>query len=135
MSQYDLALGRSTSPPATSESLSQNLIGTWRLLALEALGADGVVRYRMGEDAVGYLIYTADGYMSGHLMRPGRAGFERTIELVRAGRARPSAAVTHVRALEDAAEAVRLVCSGGTGKALVDVAGVLASQTDGAGAA
>lgn len=30
----------------------------------------------MGENAVGYLIYTADGYISGHLMRPGRAGFE-----------------------------------------------------------
>ena len=61
--------------------------------------------------------------------------FERTIELVRLGRARPSALVTHVRGLDDAAEAVQLVASGSTGKALVDVAGVLASQQPGAGAA
>jgi 2-desacetyl-2-hydroxyethyl bacteriochlorophyllide A dehydrogenase len=61
--------------------------------------------------------------------------FERTIELVRLGRAQPSALVTDVRGLEDAAEAVQLVVSGSAGKVLVDVAGVLASQQPGAGAA
>ena len=60
----------------TSESASQNLIGTWRLHTLESLGDDGLVRYPLGMDAVGYLIYSADGYMSAHLMRPGRAGFQ-----------------------------------------------------------
>jgi lipocalin-like protein len=76
VSDFDLALGRAASPPATAESLNQPLVGTWRLLALEARGADGVAHYPMGENVVGYLIYTADGYMSGHLMRPGRPGFE-----------------------------------------------------------
>jgi L-iditol 2-dehydrogenase len=50
--------------------------------------------------------------------------FERTIELVRAGRARPSAVVATVRKLEQATEAVQFVAAGTGGKALVDVAGV-----------
>ncbi len=61
--------------------------------------------------------------------------FRRTIELVRLGRAQPSALVTHVRGLEDAPEAVQLVASGSTGKALVDVAGVLAAQQPDTGTA
>ena len=60
--------------------------------------------------------------------------FERTIALVRAGRARPSAVVTHVRGLDDAADAVQLVAAGG-GKVLVDIAGVLGRETGSVGVA
>jgi L-iditol 2-dehydrogenase len=56
--------------------------------------------------------------------------FQRTIELVRTGRVRPSGVVTHVRTLEHVDDALQLVASGQTGKALVDVAGVLPPQTD-----
>jgi threonine dehydrogenase-like Zn-dependent dehydrogenase len=52
--------------------------------------------------------------------------FVRTIELVRAGRVRPGALVTHVRGLEEAPATVQLVAAGQTGKALLDIAGVLA---------
>ena len=61
--------------------------------------------------------------------------FERTIELARTGRVHPSAVVTHVQPLEQVADVLPLVAAGQTGKALVDVAGVLARQADAPGAA
>jgi hypothetical protein len=53
----------------------QALLGTWRLVSWQAHGADGTVTYPLGEHAVGYLVYTADGRMFAQLMRPGRPGF------------------------------------------------------------
>ena len=40
------------------------IVGTWRLLLLEMRNPDDQVSYPLGPDAVGYLIYTEDGYMS-----------------------------------------------------------------------
>ena len=37
------------------------LVGAWRLLSWENQAADGQVTYPMGTDALGYLLYTADG--------------------------------------------------------------------------
>lgn len=49
-----------------------SFVGTWRMLSLETRTADGDIKYPLGRDAIGYLIYTADGYMSASLMRDGR---------------------------------------------------------------
>jgi hypothetical protein len=41
----------------------------------ENRAADGQVTYPMGTDALGYLLYTADGRFSVTISRAGRAGF------------------------------------------------------------
>lgn len=51
------------------------LLGTWRLLSRENRSADGDVPHPLGPDAVGYLTYTADGYVFVVRMRVGRAAF------------------------------------------------------------
>jgi Lipocalin-like domain len=40
------------------------LVGTWRLVSYIARDEDGGVTYPVGEDAVGFIIYTDDGYMA-----------------------------------------------------------------------
>lgn len=54
---------------------SNPLIGTWRLVSWENRSSDGRVSYPLGEDAVGYIMYTEDGYMSVAIMPPGRVKF------------------------------------------------------------
>jgi hypothetical protein len=51
------------------------LVGAWRLVAMEYRYPDGRVRYPYGREAVGYIIYTADGRMSATLMGGDRAQF------------------------------------------------------------
>ena len=51
------------------------LVGAWRLVSWENHAADGQVTYPMGADAVGYLLYTADGRCSVMISRAGRAAF------------------------------------------------------------
>ena len=53
----------------------QALLGTWRLVSWAAEAPDGTVTYPLAEQAVGYLVYTADGRMFAQLIRPGRPGF------------------------------------------------------------
>ncbi len=50
-------------------------VGTWRLVAWEVREPDGTVRYPLGTDATGQLIYTPGGHMSVHVMRAGRPPF------------------------------------------------------------
>ena len=47
-------------------------IGTWKLISWEMRQPDGTVHYLFGKNVVGYLIYTADGYMSAEIMDPDR---------------------------------------------------------------
>ena len=47
-------------------------VGTWKLISWEVAEHDGTIKYPYGEDVVGYLIYTADGYMSAEIMAPDR---------------------------------------------------------------
>jgi hypothetical protein len=54
---------------------SNPLVGTWRLISWENRGLDGEVVYPLGEDAVGYIMYTPDGYMFVAIMRSDRAKF------------------------------------------------------------
>jgi hypothetical protein len=54
---------------------SNPLIGTWRLISWENRSADGRITYPLGEDAVGYISYTQDGYVFVAMMRHDRAEF------------------------------------------------------------
>ena len=54
---------------------STDLIGTWRLVTWEAHPEGGVRIHPFGPDAVGFIIYTADGYVSATLMRTIRETF------------------------------------------------------------
>jgi hypothetical protein len=47
--------------------------GTWRLISYGTHFPDGRVEHPFGDEATGLLIYTADGAMSGQVMRAGRA--------------------------------------------------------------
>ncbi len=49
-----------------------SVVGTWRLRLWETRTADGDVKYPLGRDAVGYLSYTADGYVFVAMMRASR---------------------------------------------------------------
>lgn len=48
------------------------LVGTWKLISWEVTLPDGATHYLYGKDVIGYLIYTADGYMSAEIMNPDR---------------------------------------------------------------
>lgn len=54
---------------------NNKFIGTWRLLSLEIRDANGLVNHPFGKNAVGYLIYTTEGYMSATLMKANRLPF------------------------------------------------------------
>jgi hypothetical protein len=49
--------------------------GTWRLVSLESRDGDDQINHPMGRDAIGILIYSADGYMSVQIMKVGRSTF------------------------------------------------------------
>ncbi|KAI7974814.1 hypothetical protein EIK77_004906 [Talaromyces pinophilus] len=53
--------------------IRKSLVGTWKLVSYTSKPArkDGPIEYPLGKDARGYIIYTADGYMSAQIMRPG----------------------------------------------------------------
>ncbi|GGG91530.1 lipocalin-like domain-containing protein [Silvibacterium dinghuense] len=46
---------------------AKDFIGTWRLIDYAFIHDDGIVEKPWGTDLRGYLIYTAEGYMSGNL--------------------------------------------------------------------
>jgi hypothetical protein len=56
-------------------SIAQRLVNAWRLVSFEVRGPDGGIRHPFGEDAMGILIYTANGSMAGQVMRRGRPPF------------------------------------------------------------
>src|SRR5215212_1932972 len=49
------------------------LVGAWRLVSWENRAADGQVTHPMGTDAIGYVLYTADGRFSITILCRGRA--------------------------------------------------------------
>jgi hypothetical protein len=52
------------------------LIGTWRFVSRKNRSLpDGEVSHPLGKDAVGYIMYGQDGYMSVSIMRPDRPKF------------------------------------------------------------
>jgi hypothetical protein len=53
----------------------ERFVGTWRLLSLELRTSDGQVSYPFGQDPVGYIMYSEDGYMSVAFMSANRPLF------------------------------------------------------------
>jgi hypothetical protein len=53
----------------------QLLVGAWRLVSWENWATDGQVSHPMGSDAVGYLIYTAEGRFSVTISQGNRGRF------------------------------------------------------------
>jgi hypothetical protein len=51
---------------------ASDFVGTWKLLDYSFLYDDGRVEKPWGENVVGYLLYSAEGYMSGNLSPSGR---------------------------------------------------------------
>jgi len=76
-------LGLKITPPGvflwrirySAVSIAQRLVGVWRLVSFEVHAPGQPIRYPFGPDAVGLLIYDANGVMAGQLMRPGRSTF------------------------------------------------------------
>jgi len=58
----------STSPAIEKGSVRQSLIGSWHLVSRDEQFADGKIKTRT--DAVGVIMYTADGHMSVRIMLP-----------------------------------------------------------------
>lgn len=62
-----------------SQTLSINpnelLVGIWKLSSFEFKESNGNVTYPFGKEAKGILIYSEQGYMSVHVMRPDRPPF------------------------------------------------------------
>jgi hypothetical protein len=57
--------------------LRERLVGSWRLISYEVRDGDGeLAGYPLGDDAAGYLIYTADGFMSVQVMRRDRPRYQ-----------------------------------------------------------
>ena len=48
-----------------------DLAGAYRLVSCEVRWSDGDVEFPYGNDPEGLLVYTASGYFTGHVMRPG----------------------------------------------------------------
>jgi hypothetical protein len=57
------------------QTMRQQLIGTWRLVAYETRGGDGSIAYPMGRELAGFILYAQDGYVSANLMAPGRPAY------------------------------------------------------------
>ena len=55
-----------------SDSVKEALVGRWTMISSEGVTKDGKTFHPFGDDPKGCIIYTENGYMSAHLMRPNR---------------------------------------------------------------
>ncbi|MGV9861046.1 lipocalin-like domain-containing protein [Rhodococcus koreensis] len=55
--------------------IRERIVGTWELVEYSMTSAGRAVRYPLGRDARGLIIYTPEGFMSAQLMIPGRPEF------------------------------------------------------------
>ena len=51
------------------------LVGTWRLISYETRLENGQIIYLFGQNPIGYLMYSEDGYMSVNIMKANRRSF------------------------------------------------------------
>lgn len=66
---------RLTPPAMNEEQVVQKLIGGWELVRWTTYHPDGTESVPFGEDAIGIIMYTADGHMSCHLSMANRPLF------------------------------------------------------------
>ena len=66
--------GATAAEPKPLSSAARQLVGTWKLIAIDERDANGarVVPLDYGPDPIGLLMYDASGHMSVHAMRRGR---------------------------------------------------------------
>ena len=60
---------------------AKDIVGTWRLVSYWSKDENGNIGYPLGENAVGYIMYTSDGYMSASMSsnnRPERSSNDLT---------------------------------------------------------
>jgi len=57
-------------------SIKNNLIGTWKLVSMQAESSDGDVSYPFGQDPIGYITFTNDNYVFLIVTNSGRKNFE-----------------------------------------------------------
>lgn len=74
----------------------ERFVGTWELVSTETRDADGNVTGESLPRWVGQLVYTADGYMSAHLMGPDRPVFASADRLAAPPEQRQAAFDTYV---------------------------------------
>ena len=55
-----------------AHTTASDFIGTWKLVDYSFLHEDGTIEKPWGDQVVGYLLYSAEGYMSGNLSPAGR---------------------------------------------------------------
>jgi hypothetical protein len=56
----------------SEQGIRERLAGCWRLVGFDVTDADGAQTDRpLGDDLLGTILYTPDGYMSAQLARPG----------------------------------------------------------------
>jgi hypothetical protein len=65
----------SRAPRSVVAPADHPLVGVWRLRRYWIRYDHGAAQYPLGEDALGYIMYTADGYMSGTMQRRSMAPF------------------------------------------------------------
>ena len=60
--------------PLREKEIVDRLLGAWRLVAWFEIKPSGERVYPLGEDAIGQIMYTADGHVAAQLMcrQPGR---------------------------------------------------------------
>ena len=51
------------------QDMVRALIGAWRLVSWSEIKKDGTTEYPLGQDAIGQLIYSADGHVAAQLAR------------------------------------------------------------------
>jgi hypothetical protein len=62
-------------PPASAQSLKEQLVGTWKLVSSTRQVGDVAQPWLFGPGSIGTLVYTADGHMCGNLMTSDRPSF------------------------------------------------------------
>lgn len=62
-------------PASVARGDATRLVGTWRLVSFESRLTGGEIRYPMGRDVAGQLIYDELGNVSAHIMDPSRPAF------------------------------------------------------------
>jgi len=50
-------------------------VGTWKLISYETKLENGQIIYLFGQNPIGYLMYSEDGYMSVNIMKANRSSF------------------------------------------------------------
>lgn len=58
-----------------SATVRERIVGSWKLKSFQFNDANGGVVFPLGEDALGYMIYTQEGYMASQLMAANRTPY------------------------------------------------------------